>query len=63
VPHIFWNLMYKMEVLTVVTLRNTVVWGVMSRISLEAFAATELSKIFSAIWPHQGVKVHHHFRD
>ena len=52
-----------MEVLTVMTLTNTVFWDVMLHISLEAFAATEFSKIFSVIWPHQGVKVLHHFRD
>ena len=47
---------YKMEVLTVVTLRNTVFWDVMLYISLEAFAATEFSKIFSTIWPNKGVE-------
>jgi len=40
---------YKMEVLTVLTLRNTVFWDVMLHISLEAFAATEFSKIFSVV--------------
>jgi len=49
---------YKMEVLTVVTLRNTVfLGGIMLNISLVAFAVTEFSKLFSAIRPHQGVAI------